>query len=104
MRIKPGVRVKGIGPEMLFAWPVIAKVYEEFGYECVGTSISDGRHSKNSGHHCGESMDFRTRHVKPADRPKIRRECARRLPGYIFKLKTKPALHMHVRCPGRVLI
>ena len=64
LSLKPGVKMFGVRPEMVLAATVVASVYSEFNNsQCVITSITDGKHRKNSIHYKGFAMDFRTRHI-----------------------------------------
>ena len=50
-KIKAGVSVRGLAPEMLIADAVVAAVYQELGaLELVITSIGDGKHGPHSLH------------------------------------------------------
>jgi len=50
-KIKAGVSVRGLAPEMLIADAVVAAVYQELGaLELVITSIGDGTHGDHSLH------------------------------------------------------
>lgn len=64
MKLKPGVDVLGIKPElilaMIIAEPIIVK-HAPF----VVTSICDGQHMKTSLHYSGLAMDIRTRDIDP---------------------------------------
>jgi len=64
IRIKKGVRVIGVRPELAFILPVVDGVYGRFGVsECWVTSVTEGEHSENSRHYLGAAMDLRTRNV-----------------------------------------
>ena len=59
-KIKNGVSVAGLAPEMLIADAVVAGVYHELGArELVITSIRDGWHRRGSRHHIGLAVDYR---------------------------------------------
>ena len=60
---KRGVTVNGIELEMSVVLPVVASVFHQYGYDCIVTSCTDGKHSDNSLHYVGLAMDFRTRHI-----------------------------------------
>jgi hypothetical protein len=60
IKLKKGVSVKGIKPEMAIAVPIIAGVWEQFGVgELVITSACDGKHSEGSLHYRGYAFDLR---------------------------------------------
>lgn len=63
IRLKHGVDLRGIQPEMLFALQVVHTVYEENNVVLVVTSALDGKHKPDSLHYSGYALDFRTRHM-----------------------------------------
>lgn len=63
LRLKHTVRVRGLQPEMVPALMVATAVFEQYGYDCTVTSITDSEHATNSLHHTGCAMDLRTRHL-----------------------------------------
>jgi len=68
LQIKDGVDCQGIRPELLLAVIVSESAYRRGGYDCVITSLLDGRHSPTSLHYAGSAVDLRTRHVSAEDR------------------------------------
>ena len=61
-KIKDGVSVSGLRPEMLLAFDVANEVYEALGVEfCVLTAGVDGEHGRGSLHYVGLAIDTRTR-------------------------------------------
>jgi len=71
MKLKPGVRLKGLVPQMVLGARVVECVYEEFGAPCVLTSGNDSKHGEGSLHHCltgkytdglCRALDFRTKY------------------------------------------
>lgn len=64
--IKPGVDLRGLGPQMVLAYVMADRVYHEIaGTACVITSGSDGKHGPNSLHYKGKALDFRTNSLRP---------------------------------------
>lgn len=63
MRIKTGVSLKNLCPQMVVAYIVANDVFSEMGYECVITSCDDSEHGKDTLHGQGKATDFRTRHL-----------------------------------------
>ena len=64
MQLKPGVRIYGIRPEMVWALSACSEVYRKEGYELVVTSISEGKHQRASKHYTGCAADLRM-HMLP---------------------------------------
>lgn len=62
MEIKPGVKLKGIRPEILVALMVARDVYHVYGQELVVTCGLDGHENRpQSLHNSGLAVDLRTR-------------------------------------------
>lgn len=68
---KPGVKINGIKPELVFANQVVSSVFHHFGYSCQCTSGLEGKHSKKSKHYTGYGADYGIKHVKPDDVEKV---------------------------------
>ncbi len=60
MKIKAGVRVPGLRPEILLAVMIADSVYQMHRVELVVTSFLEGNHSANSLHYAGMAVDLRT--------------------------------------------
>lgn len=60
LMLKPGVRIAGLRPEILFAIVAAERAYAELGADCVLTACVDGKHSPGSLHYVGQAVDFRT--------------------------------------------
>ena len=60
MRIKPGVRIHGIRPEIVLAILVAHDLWLESGEDLIITSVIEGRHSSGSLHYVGAAFDLRT--------------------------------------------
>ena len=67
LRLKKGVRVTGLRPELLLAITVASSIYEENKYECVVTSLVDQKHGYGSLHFQGSAVDLRIRHLEDDD-------------------------------------
>lgn len=61
MKLKPGVKLKGLTAQMLMGVIVIGDTYAGFGAECTMTSCNDGKHSEASLHYSGNAVDTRTK-------------------------------------------
>ncbi|WP_339779876.1 hypothetical protein [uncultured Marinobacter sp.] len=69
LSFKTGVSVHGATNEIILAIMVSQSVYESRGFDCVVTSLLDGKHSRSSLHYSGNAIDLRTRHL-PDDQTK----------------------------------
>ena len=64
IRIKQGVRLSGLRPEILLAATVAESVWAAHGAaELVITSGIDGKHKSGSKHALGLALDFRTHNI-----------------------------------------
>ena len=63
MKLKKGVKVLGIQPEMVLAIQVCESIYRKYNIEMVITSITDSKHSTFSRHYQGFAFDLRTRNI-----------------------------------------
>jgi len=95
MRIKPGVRVHGIRPEIVLALMVAESIYQSHGAEVVVTSGIDGQHKRGSKHYAGQAVDVRIWNLPdsvPAET--VRAEIAEALAGdYDVVLESD---HIHI--------
>ena len=71
LSLKPGVRITGMRPEILFAAVVAERVYAEAGHELTITACVDGKHMAGSLHYAGAAIDIRTRDVPPVEVQKL---------------------------------
>ncbi len=62
-KLKPGVSVNGLKPEMNVAIQAVSDLFGIDGYDVIITSGVDGVHSRTSLHYVGYALDFRTRHI-----------------------------------------
>ena len=68
-----------VRPQIWDAMAIAEKVFKDFGYDCIVTSLCDGKHSRNSKHYEGNAMDLRTRHLKDGEAERITELLANRL-------------------------
>lgn len=66
LRLKPGVRLANLQPQILLALQVAEGVYAEEGVDCWVTSVNDGSHGYGSLHFSGNAVDLRV-HNLPDD-------------------------------------
>lgn len=94
MKIKPGVRILGLRPEMLLAVIAAEGLYRELGVEAVITSGIDGTHSKGSKHYAACALDFRTNSLPAGSWQEVRNKLAESL-GEDFDVVLEED-HIHV--------
>ena len=92
MRLKPGVKVAGIAPEIVLAAVIAQSILGDV--ELVITSALDGKHSVHSRHYQGNAIDIRTRDLVPTARQEFRDKLADALgPDFDVVLESD---HLHV--------
>ena len=94
MKLKRGVNVTGIQPEMLIGLIVAMAVYAGLEYDFIITSITDGKHSKSSRHYIGGAIDIRTRHLSKEVAQIARDRIAKALPNDFDVVLEKSHLHI----------
>lgn len=63
MRLKKGIKIQGVRPELLIGIIVANDVYKSNGQELTITSVTDGKHSSTSLHYTGCAVDLRINDV-----------------------------------------
>jgi len=101
MRVKPGVNLTGLRPEIVLALIVAQEVYRQFSAELVITSALDGRHSATSLHYAGQAADLRTKHVKPELAQKIADTMSERLGDHYDVIYE--GTHLHIEFQPRYI-
>ncbi len=95
IKIKEGVRVRAIQPEIVLAVQIVAGVFNRFnGAECIITGAREGEHMKRSLHYVGYALDFRTRHVATGWHEKLAKEVQRALGEEYDVILEKTHLHV----------
>ena len=79
LRIKYGVDVNGLKPEIVLAFHIASVLYQEYGYDCVLTSGLEGKHARQSSHYLGFAIDLRTRDFPVDMAVKVAKELQARL-------------------------
>lgn len=101
IRIKPGVRIGGLRPEVLLAVSIAESVWMKHGAdELVITSAADGKHMRGSEHYAFLAVDFRTHNLGvPMIRESVCNELRERLgPDYDVILESAGAPEEHCHC------
>ncbi len=68
LRVKEGVSIRGLQPQMFHAWNVAGEVYDEVSNaDCILTAGVDGKHGHGSLHYVGFAIDLRIRNLDGGD-------------------------------------
>jgi len=66
IKLKHGVKLRGIRPEMVLGHGIVASVFDRYGLlGCTITSANDSQHGSGSLHFNGSALDYRTRDFYP---------------------------------------
>jgi hypothetical protein len=68
LRIKPGVKLAGMSPQIGLAIQAAMAIWTADGDTLTITSVNDGRHSHTSLHYSGQAVDLRTRDLSDPQR------------------------------------
>ena len=63
MRIKEGVKITGVRPEIMLGLLVCECALLKRGHEVIVTELVGGTHSRTSLHPVGLAVDFRSKHI-----------------------------------------
>ncbi len=64
MRLKRGVKLNGMSPQILLAIMVAEPIFAKYQkQELVVTSVTDSKHGRGSKHYIGNAVDLRTRNL-----------------------------------------
>jgi len=96
-KIKQGVKIFGISPEMAMCHTIIQSIFNSMGFDCIPTSIIGKVHSKTSLHPDGCAIDYRTKHI-PIDSTKelLLRNLKDALPQCDFILEHLGGMEEHI--------
>jgi hypothetical protein len=67
MKLKKGVLINGLKPEMVLGLMIIESVFNKHGKEFVITEVTGGKHGRASLHYVGYAVDIRTRNFTSED-------------------------------------
>lgn len=98
MKLKTGVTMTGLKPQMRHALITADQVWENNGQELVVTSALDGEHSAGSWHYYGYALDLRTRYFDNKTKQKVFVELCHNI-GEHYLVIMEPT-HIHVQYTG----
>ena len=107
MRLKEGVRIRGIKAELVFVLQKCDEIHKElFKKEMVITSLNDSRHGLNSYHYKGLAADLRLK-----DKPREKWELFRAVIATTFpecdvliESPDTPNAHLHLEVDQRKVV
>lgn len=67
LSFKPGIRLNNLQPQIILGLLAVHSIYEEYGYELVITSVSEGKHKIGSLHYSGCAVDLRINNIAKHD-------------------------------------
>jgi len=94
MKLKKGVKLTGLQPQILVAIIVADSVYQSKGVELIITSGNDSKHSVNSLHYKGLAVDLRTRYFTQDVAMAVTKEIAENLGNEFDVLFEKNHIHI----------
>ena len=101
MKLKEGVKVSGVQPEIILALMVIQPLFDAIDVDFVITSCRDGKHSKNSKHYLGYAVDIRSREMDHLEQVALAQAIRKALtPEYYLLIE---ADHFHLQFNGSAL-
>lgn len=96
MRIKPGVRVFGMRPELMLVAVIAEPIWKKYGdKELVITSVMEGQHKRGSYHYQGSAIDLRTRNFSEENKEKVADALRRALGDDYVVILEIDHLHVH---------
>lgn len=100
IRLKTGVRLLGLRPEMVLAHGIIAAAFAEHGHDCTVSTGIEGTHSPGSEHYAGLALDYRLNDVQPVEHRVVIVTTVRDALGADFDVlhesRGTPNEHLHV--------
>jgi hypothetical protein len=100
LKLKHGVTLYGLQPEMLYALDVATTIYDKLDIDCVVTSSRYAdRHGNKSRHYSGLAVDLRTHGLLTAQVNAIVVALRHELgPDYdvLFEAEGTPSEHIHI--------
>lgn len=79
IKIKKGVKINGLRPELSLALQIADGIYNNHKTEMVITSVVDGVHSSNSLHYSGCAADLRIRDLPSGNASLVTKDMSEKL-------------------------
>ena len=99
MRLKPGVKLQNLRPQIVLAAMIVRDVYAKHGLDLRITSANDGKHKDTSLHYAGHAVDLGTKYDTGIQYPQHLRDVViadlRAALGADFDVVDEPD-HIHV--------
>lgn len=106
MKLKLGVKLKDLSPQMVLAAVIINNIYQALDPKasCTITSANDSKHMRKSLHYSGNALDFRTHDFK-GDKSTLLKEALTNLGedfDVVFEGVGTPQEHLHVEYQPKI--
>lgn len=98
IRLKEGVRVAGLSPEIVLALQVAFSIWLEYGDEdLIVTSCREGKHSADSKHYKGDAIDLRSKFLgNTGQRVRALQSCLGPDFDVLWERRDTPDEHIHI--------
>ena len=74
MKLKDGIKILGLRPELNLALIIADKIWSNYNQELVITELTGGKHGTASLHYAGLSADLRTRYFTDEEKELVAKD------------------------------
>ncbi len=100
MKIKVGVKINGLKPEMLLGIIIAKSIYDKWGKELVITEITGANHSFASLHYSGNAVDIRTNYFTDLEKDLVAKDLKEALGENYDVVVEKTHIHIEFQPKG----
>lgn len=101
LKFKDGVPLGGLQPDMLYCLDECNEIFHEYGFDCIVTSTTDGKHMLGSKHYIGYAVDLRHWHLEEYIVDTILKRLKEKLEDRFDVLLHGPIMHFHIEFDPR---
>ena len=98
MKIKSGIQLSGLKPEMIIAILIVEPILDKYDQPLGITSATDSQHSKTSRHYIGYGLDLRSRNIRDEDIDAVSQEMSDALGSEVYG--AFEVNHFHIQFNG----
>jgi len=100
MKIKKGIKINGLKPEMLLGIFIAKSIYDKWDKELVITEITGGKHSFASLHYSGNAVDIRTNYFTDLEKDLVAKDLKEALSENYDVVVEKTHIHIEFQPKG----